>query len=435
MKYGFLVFSGVLFISNVCYSQIKLDKNDFVNQGTLHIEPSTILSTDLDFYNLKLGRVVNDGEFFVKGDFSNEGDFLATSNRHTSLTRFVVQTDKKNKMVSGSGLTSLYNVSFETPHPGVLFQIANNLDIYGIAEFQNGILKVDKSLDMDSKVTSGMITFMDRAGHISASDKSFVQGPVEKIGSEDFVFPIGDQEYFRPASIVWENDGKGVVVAEYFFDDKVFFDNYSDISKEVLELDDTEYWYLTTDLKEPSTIILSLSWDDNTTKRSLLEGSKDNLKILRWHDIEKQWVDEGGTIDLQYRTVSTLTKLEKSGYYTLGRVKKEVENNNVKVYNLVTANGDGLNDYFIIENIHKYPNSRVEIYNRWGSKVFDMENYDAKGDGTTNVFRGYSDGKVTIQRSSKLPSGTYFYILTYTALSDDENVSVRKSGSLHLETN
>lgn len=47
--------------------------------------------------------------------------------------------------------------------------------------------------------------------------------------------------------------------------------------------------------------------------------------------------------------------------------------------NLVTPNGDNLNDTFEIRNL--CPGSRVEIYNRWGDLVFKSENYKNEWNG------------------------------------------------------
>lgn len=44
-------------------------------------------------------------------------------------------------------------------------------------------------------------------------------------------------------------------------------------------------------------------------------------------------------------------------------------------YNIITPNGDGKNEVFVIENIEHYPNSVLTIFNRWGKKVFKVTGY------------------------------------------------------------
>jgi gliding motility-associated-like protein len=97
----------------------------------------------------------------------------------------------------------------------------------------------------------------------------------------------------------------------------------------------------------------------------------------------------------------------------------------LEVYNSVSPNGDGDNDTFIIRNIENYPNNTVSIYNRWGVKVFEVDGY-----GQDKVFRGISEGRVTVQKSEELPEGTYFYILRYANTSGEEK---QRSGYLYIK--
>jgi len=71
----------------------------------------------------------------------------------------------------------------------------------------------------------------------------------------------------------------------------------------------------------------------------------------------------------------------------------------IEIFNAVSHNNDGKNDFFKIQNIDLLePENTVTIYNRWGSKVFETENYSE-----INAFRGLSNN------GNELPSGTYFY--------------------------
>lgn len=78
------------------------------------------------------------------------------------------------------------------------------------------------------------------------------------------------------------------------------------------------------------------------------------------------------------------------------------------VYNGISPNGDGVNDYFKINNIQFLePENKVTIYNRWGDKVFEMENYNS------NLPERRFEGR---QNSGKeLPSGVYFYKVEFTS--------------------
>ena len=60
--------------------------------------------------------------------------------------------------------------------------------------------------------------------------------------------------------------------------------------------------------------------------------------------------------------------------------------------NVFTPNGDGHNDNFSILNIEHYPNSTLEVYARWGRKVFSSNGYRNEWNGADQ------------------PDGTYFFI-------------------------
>ncbi|RYU79316.1 gliding motility-associated C-terminal domain-containing protein [Hymenobacter persicinus] len=44
-------------------------------------------------------------------------------------------------------------------------------------------------------------------------------------------------------------------------------------------------------------------------------------------------------------------------------------------FNVITPNGDGLNDTFVIENLARYPNTELTIFNRWGRQLYYSPDY------------------------------------------------------------
>lgn len=103
----------------------------------------------------------------------------------------------------------------------------------------------------------------------------------------------------------------------------------------------------------------------------------------------------------------------------------EGNNSNFEIFNGITPNNDGINDYFQIVGIENYPNNNVKIFNRWGVLVYESDGY---GQGS-NLFHGISDGRATLQKERELPSGTYFFILTFTGENPGSN---KYSGYLYI---
>ncbi|WP_157486483.1 T9SS type B sorting domain-containing protein [Maribacter forsetii] len=104
---------------------------------------------------------------------------------------------------------------------------------------------------------------------------------------------------------------------------------------------------------------------------------------------------------------------------------EELVESGISVINeIITPDNDGTNDEFLIENIESYPNNTVQIYNRWGVIVYEMNGYD----NVTNTFKGVSNGRVTISTDAKLPVGTYFYIIKY----NNNGNNLDKAGYLYI---
>jgi gliding motility-associated-like protein len=97
----------------------------------------------------------------------------------------------------------------------------------------------------------------------------------------------------------------------------------------------------------------------------------------------------------------------------------------LKVFKSLTPNNNGENDVFVISNIDLYPKNTVSIFNRWGVIVYEEEGYGSND----KFFRGYSDGKCSMNIGVELPAGTYFYQIRY---STNEGIEKTSTGYLFL---
>ncbi|QHS59819.1 Ig-like domain-containing protein [Chitinophaga agri] len=93
-------------------------------------------------------------------------------------------------------------------------------------------------------------------------------------------------------------------------------------------------------------------------------------------------------------TVSNAAGCSNTAEFTLN----VVEDFKVEATNLLTPNGDGVNDKWVIRNLDSYPDNELKIYDRAGRLVYTRRNYANEWDGTLN--------------GSPLGEGTYYYILT-----------------------
>lgn len=397
-----------------------------VNQGKISVAEGGVMSTIYDFDNTAEGYVKNDGTVYYYSNFNNDNIYDHSNNAKGSkavFTHFENGTGAQN--ITGNQLSNFYDVVLDNSTKEMAFDLKNEMNVRGSVDFKDGIIKVDS--------LKGMLTFHQGAKALKPTDNSHAEGYVEKIGSEEFQYPKGDKGLYRYARITAPEHVKDAYEGKYNLDDKNFFRARNAKSGVINLLNEREYWTIDkgTDNSEGN-IMLTLSWDERTTPKELLTDPEKELHIVRWDAKQQLWVDEGGVVDLAKKEITTPANVRGYGFFTLATVKTDlILDGDIVIYNLVTPDGDGKNDYFIIDNINKFPNNTVEIYNRWGVKVYDTKNYDSAG----NVFRGYSDGRVTINRGDKLPTGTYFYIVNYEYKDKSGSRMIKKSGYLHLDSN
>jgi gliding motility-associated-like protein len=99
-------------------------------------------------------------------------------------------------------------------------------------------------------------------------------------------------------------------------------------------------------------------------------------------------------------TVYTVTVTNAAGLTTVLYVTVNVvEDYNVTPTNILTPNGDGINDYWVIDNLDSYPDNEVQIFDKAGRILYQVKNYQNNWDGTIN--------------SNLLAEGTYYYVINF----------------------
>jgi gliding motility-associated-like protein len=75
------------------------------------------------------------------------------------------------------------------------------------------------------------------------------------------------------------------------------------------------------------------------------------------------------------------------------------EDTDVTANPLLSPNGDGINDVWLIDGLSNYPQCKVNVLNRWGQVLFSSVGYSTPWDGTYN--------------GTLLPVSDYFYIIDF----------------------
>jgi gliding motility-associated-like protein len=97
------------------------------------------------------------------------------------------------------------------------------------------------------------------------------------------------------------------------------------------------------------------------------------------------------------QTTYTVHATSESGCMASASVTLKIGDQSKIVGNVLTPNGDGINDKWVIWGIEKYPNNTVKVFDRAGRLIFIKNHYGNDWDGTTG-------GK-------SLAEGLYYYVV------------------------
>lgn len=388
-----------------------------VNTGDLYVTPGTTISTVGNFDNTATGVLINDGVAIVYANWRNDGvvDFSGT----TGTTNFIGTVPQN---ITGTNFSYFYNTLFDNNASQPAFNLAGKISVANESEFTQGIVNND--------VGGGTFLFEDNGTHVMTSDDSHVDGPVVKMGNSSFEYPIGDGGYFRYAGISGPDEVTDMFTSKYFFESTNAKYPIANVGPDLTLINSTEHWTIER-TSGNADVLVTLSWRNLTTSPDILVAPFEGIHIVRWDPALMLWVDEGGVVDVDNQTVTTA--VDAYGVFTLGRVKNAaILPCALTVYNLITPNADGVNDLFEIKqavNDNTCAKSMsVKIFDRWGIKVFEADNYNTGGD----KFTGKSEGRMTIARDKGLPTGTYFYILTFDYEVDNSTQAFKKAGYLYI---
>ena len=265
----------------------------------------------------------------------------------------------------GDGLTNAYDL--DDDNDGILDSIEKNIDLDG-----DGLIN---SIDLDS---DGDGCFDVIEAGFSDDDFDGVVGvsptEVSSYGLVQNVFaytpPLDKNENLLLDFIDYETE---IDLEKYLLPNQVEYN----LNEEII---------LDIGIDIPSQIIYQwqISTDDGINFKNLPQN---NSKIF----LNPELADDG----FLFRVILNQKGYPCSGDYVSNSTR--IVYSDLFIPSGFSPNGDGINDFWQIVGIDKYPNISVYIYNRLGVKVFSSNNYK-------NDWNGFFNG-------IKVPDGTYFYEL------------------------
>lgn len=259
------------------------------------------------------------------------------------------------------------------------------------------------------------LNFMQDGFFTGESDVSKVTGFAEVNNRSVFSFPVGDDEQLRPLTMNVQGATPSAVCA-YFFENpsapSSILQNFDTEEKvnNIGEVSEREFWIL--DSNVPTRV--TISWNTRSNLIGIPNATVESIILVGWSKASNQWVVIGnsafsGDITTGFLTSETFVPNEYAAI-TFGTVPLPtdtfaVENPTLGNY-FLSPNGDGTNDFLVIDGMEESPNNSLRIFNRYGQKVFEKINY-------TNEFRGVANaGSMVPNQANGLPEGVYFYLVT-----------------------
>tara|TARA_Y100001970_G_scaffold46540_2_gene58657 strand:- start:885 stop:8972 length:8088 start_codon:yes stop_codon:yes gene_type:complete len=138
----------------------------------------------------------------------------------------------------------------------------------------------------------------------------------------------------------------------------------------------------------------SNGWEDINDNQDYTGTKTDKLSILNPQFSMEGW---------KYRLV-TFSPCYVCGGETISE-PAELIISELFIPSAFSPDGDGINDTWNIRGgLYNYPNNNLVIFNRWGLKIYEADGYNNNWDGTNK-------GNSNSGNDSKLPVGTYYYVL------------------------
>ena len=276
----------------------------------------------------------------------------------------------------------------------VPFSVSNNLN------FLRGDFRSDKTLPQF------YVTLLQNAFTVGESDVSKVDGYVTSLNKQSMVFPVGDASRYRPLTL--EGDVFPFAKCAYFHEDPnnpTAFPPYRTDAKprNIEAVSTSEFWRL----EGSGTGQVTVSWTPESNIGILAEDISE-IVLIGWSKTTESWVPIGAEAvvgDLENGFLAS-PPFVPDQFEILTFASRAEPGEVLKLDNFyLSPNGDGINDVLIIEELEASPNNNLQIYDRNGLKVFEMDNYRDEFGGVSNR------DNLVINAGQGLPQGVYFYLV------------------------
>ncbi|MDO6814041.1 gliding motility-associated C-terminal domain-containing protein [Tenacibaculum soleae] len=369
---------------------IKSVQAQVINKGDFYVANNTMVSVYDNTINNDGSELVNNGDLYFFKDLANNGNITFTSNNNISGVYFV---GDEQQIISGSGLTNVFDIEFNNSTSSFAFSLEKELIIHGTLLFQNGVIH---------NTTQGVLSFQSNSDYENLNNQSYANNKARKKGNSAFIFPVGDYKLdtfiSRPLEISASDNinNQFLVTFNWSNSDVDFSHNSKEPSIGLIDMN--EFWEINREIGNFD-VSITLTWNNITTP-DFIRSNPTDMIIVRWNGFK--WVNEGGVVDVGNSKITS--NVSEYGIFTLAS-KSNIEVARVaNMSDSFSPNGDGINDTFeILGLVDSYPNFKMKVYDKYGKLLF---NYRNNGNLSPNWWDGTLEGK-------EMPVATYWYVIDY----------------------
>ncbi len=297
----------------------------------------------------------------------------------------------------------------------VEFLVSNNVFLQNSVNVDNNVNFVDGNVLTPLNDQTIHLNFQNNGFFTGESDASKVTGFAAITNRSFFSFPVGDQNQLRPLLLDSESESP-LAICAYFFENpsspSSILESF-DIEEKVRDIGtvtDREFWIIQSDV--PATV--TISWNTRSALGLIPNTTADAIIVVGWSKQANQWVIIGnsaqsGDISQGFVTSQTFipSDFEAITFGTIPLPTDTFAVNNPTLGNyFLSPNGDGTNDFLVIEGMSESPNNSLRLFNRFGQKVFEKINYVDEFTGISNT------GSLLLSQDIGLPEGIYYYLVT-----------------------
>ncbi len=174
----------ILFFYQCFFASALFAQIDVVNDGMLFVKDSQLVHIDGNFSNFS-SEFKNRGDFGLTGNLVNEARVF---NQGTGIFRFYGPKEQSLFLYQAF---STYDLEVNNPS-GITMMGSSSLQLFNHLNFLDGIIRTNDF---------SLFSFEPFAYHSNSGDHAHIDGPMRRLGSTDFTFPVGKGGLLRAPSV------------------------------------------------------------------------------------------------------------------------------------------------------------------------------------------------------------------------------------------